>query len=129
MFKDARTFSSFSVDDVASAKRFYGDTLGIKTSGPMGQLQLELAGGQRVFIYGKPDHAPASFTVLNFVVPDIDKAVAALGERGIKFERYDRPDLKTDERGILRGRGGDEEPKGIAWFKDPAGNILSVVQD
>jgi catechol 2,3-dioxygenase-like lactoylglutathione lyase family enzyme len=128
MFKDARTFSSFSVDDLASAKRFYGDTLGVATSGSMGQLQLELAGGPRVFVYAKPDHAPATFTVLNFIVPDIDRAVSALGERGVRFERYDRPDLKTDDRGILRGRGGDE-PTAIAWFKDPAGNILSVVQE
>jgi extradiol dioxygenase family protein len=128
MFKDARNFSSFSVDDVASAKRFYGDTLGLTTSGPMGHLQLDLAGGHRVFVYAKPDHAPATFTVLNFVVPDIDKAVSALSERGIRFERYDRPDLETDERGIMRGDGKDG-PKGIAWFKDPAGNILSVLQE
>jgi catechol 2,3-dioxygenase-like lactoylglutathione lyase family enzyme len=128
MFKDARTFSSFSVDDIASATRFYADTLGLTTSAEMGQLQLELAGGHRVFIYGKPDHAPATFTVLNFVVPDIDKAVSWLGERGIRLERYSQPELQTDGRGIHRGRDPDE-PKGIAWFKDPAGNILSVLQE
>jgi catechol 2,3-dioxygenase-like lactoylglutathione lyase family enzyme len=127
MFKDARSFSSFSVDDLASARKFYGETLGFTTSEPMGQLQLELAGGHRVFIYGKPDHTPATFAVLNIMVPDIDKAVAALRERGVRFEKYDQPEIRTDENGIHRGDG--EGPAGMAWFKDPAGNILSVLQD
>jgi catechol 2,3-dioxygenase-like lactoylglutathione lyase family enzyme len=125
MFKNTRAFSSFSVDDIAKARRFYGETLGIEVSDPMDQLQLELAGGQRVFIYAKPDHAAATFTVLNLEVESVDRAVEALGERGVKFERYDREDIKTDARGIMRGDGGSPT---IAWFKDPAGNILSVIQ-
>ena len=125
MFKNAPAFSSFSVDDLGKAKRFYQDTLGLQVSEPMGQLQLELAGGGRVFIYEKKDHAPATFTVFNIKVHEVDRAVEALGERGVRFEHYDREDLKTDGKGIMRG--GKGEPT-IAWFKDPAGNILSVVE-
>jgi catechol 2,3-dioxygenase-like lactoylglutathione lyase family enzyme len=124
MFKNARTFSSFSVNDLAAARRFYSDTLGFQVSEPMGQLQLELSGGARVFIYQKPDHTPATFTVFNIEVDSVDQAVAALGERGVRFEHYDKDDLKTDAKGIMRGDDGGPT---IAWFKDPAGNILSVV--
>jgi len=124
MFKNARTFSGFSVNDLSAAKRFYRDTLGFNVSEPMGQLQLDLAGGARVFIYQKPDHAPAGFTVFNIEVDSVDQAVDALRERGVRFEHYDREDLKTDDKGIMRG--GKGEPT-IAWFKDPAGNVVSVV--
>ena len=106
-------------------KRRYQETLGLQVSEPMGQLQLELSGGSRVFIYQKPDHTPASFTVFNIEVDSVDQAVAALGERGVRFEHYDKDDLKTDDKGIMRG--GDGSPT-IAWFKDPAGNILSVLE-
>jgi predicted enzyme related to lactoylglutathione lyase len=123
MFKDSKAFSGFSVDDIAAAKAFYGETLGLAVSEPMGQLRLALAGGATVFVYAKPDHAPATFTVLNFPVADIDQAVAELTRRGITFERY--PELGTDAQGIARAPVG---PK-IAWFKDPAGNILSVLQE
>jgi catechol 2,3-dioxygenase-like lactoylglutathione lyase family enzyme len=123
IFQDARSFSSFSCNDLQKAKEFYGDKLGLDVSETKEGLELN-AGDNAVFIYPKPNHTPASFTVLNFPVDDIDAAVNELKELGIKLEHYDLPDLKTDERGIARG------PKGptIAWFKDPAGNILSVVQ-
>jgi catechol 2,3-dioxygenase-like lactoylglutathione lyase family enzyme len=123
MFKDTAAFSSFSVDDVGAAKRFYGETLAIAVEdGPMGTLGLHLAGGGDVMVYPKPDHAPAVFTVLNFQVDDIEAAVDALAERGVTFERYDG--LEADEQGIHR----DAEGPAIAWFTDPAGNIISVLQ-
>jgi catechol 2,3-dioxygenase-like lactoylglutathione lyase family enzyme len=124
MFKDAKAFSSFSVNDLQKAKDFYGQTLGLKVSESPEGLELSLEGGHRVFLYPKPNHTAASFTVLNFLVNDIDEAVAELTALGIRLEHYDLPDLKTDEKGIMRGPG----PK-IAWFKDPAGNILSVLQE
>jgi predicted enzyme related to lactoylglutathione lyase len=124
MLKESKAFSSFSANDIAKAKEFYGRTLGLDvTDSDEGTLTLRLAGGGTVLIYPKPNHAPATFTVLNFPVADVEKAVGELTQRGIRFERYDLPDLKTDERGIFRGEG----PL-IAWFKDPAGNILSVIQ-
>jgi len=123
MFKDSEAFSGFSVNDKAAAKAFYGDTLGLVLSEPMGDLRLELAGGGRVFVYAKPDHIPATFTVLNFPVKDIDAAVAELTRRGVAMEHY--PKLGTDAQGILRDKRGPS----IAWFKDPAGNILSVLQE
>jgi len=126
MFRSARTFSSFSVNDLRAAERFYGELLGFALSKPMGQLQLDLAGGGRVFIYQKPDHVPATFTVFNIVVDDVEKAVNALTERGVRFEVYDLPEIKTDARGIARG---DADSPSIAWFKDPAGNILSVLEE
>ena len=127
MFKNSRAFSSFSVDDIERAKKFYQGTLGLDASDAMGQLQLGLPGGNKVFIYQKPDHEPATFTVFNIIVDSVDRAVEALTERGVRFEQYDRPDIKTDKKGISRGSG--EGPAAIAWFKDPAGNILSVLEE
>ena len=103
-------------------KEFYSQTLGLKTSEDHGLLRLHLAGGNNVLIYPKPDHTPATYTVLNFPVDDVDLAVDELKDRGVEFERYNRENLKTDEKGIMRGNGPT-----IAWFKDPAGNILSVL--
>ncbi len=125
MFKDSKAFSGFSVNDLVAAKKFYGQTLGIEVEdGPM-DLILKLAGGTNVFIYPKDDHTPATFTVLNFPVGDIDQAVAELAAKGITFEHY--PNM-TDEKGIFRGIAAKMGPD-IAWFKDPAGNILSVLVD
>jgi catechol 2,3-dioxygenase-like lactoylglutathione lyase family enzyme len=124
MFKNTRAFSGFSVDNLGRAKEFYGGTLGLDVSEENGLLTLKLAGGTNVLVYPKPNHVPATFTILNFPVEEIDSAVAELGERGVRFERYENiPELKTDARGIFRGGG----PL-IAWFKDPAGNILSVIE-
>jgi predicted enzyme related to lactoylglutathione lyase len=123
LFKDAKAFSSFSVSDLKRAKEFYGQTLGIDCSETAEGLELH-TGANSVFLYPKPNHTPASFTVLNFPVDDIDTAVLELEALGVKLEHYDLPDMKTDERGIFRGKPGPQ----IAWFKDPAGNILSVVQ-
>ena len=124
MFKDVKAFSSFSVNDLEKAKNFYNKTLGIEISeGMMGILTLHLSGGGEVIIYPKPNHEPATFTVLNFPVPDVEKAVDKLISLGIAFEQYGG-DIKTNEKGIASGGGG---PK-IAWFKDPAGNILSVLE-
>ena len=122
MFKEAETFCSFSVNDLKKAKDFYGGTLGLDVSETKEGLELSLEGNS-VFIYTKPNHTPASFTVLNFSVEDIEEAVAELDRLGLPREHYDLPDLKTDNQGIMRGPG----PK-IAWFKDPAGNILSVLE-
>ena len=123
MFKDTKAFSGFAVPDVAAAEAFYRDTLGIETSTEYGLLTLHLAGGARpTLVYPKPDHAPAGYTILNFPVEDIDAAVDALTERGVTMQRYDG--MPQDERGIMR-EGGPY----IAWFTDPAGNVLSVLQD
>jgi catechol 2,3-dioxygenase-like lactoylglutathione lyase family enzyme len=124
MFEKSPVFSSFSVDDLDRARSFYVDTLGLRTSEPMDLLQLDLAGGVRVMIYPKPDHTPAAFTVLNFVVDDIEKAVDDLAARGVGMTRHEG--LEQDERGINRDPRG---PAAIAWFTDPAGNVLSVVQE
>lgn len=123
MFKDSKAFSTFSVNDLEKAKEFYGGTLGLKVTETPEGLELNLAGGNTVFLYPKPNHTPASFTVLNFPVNDIEEAVDELVELGLRLEQYDLPDLKTDKRGIARGPGPT-----IAWFKDPAGNILSVLE-
>jgi catechol 2,3-dioxygenase-like lactoylglutathione lyase family enzyme len=123
MFRDTRAFSGFSVDDVDKAQRFYGDTLGLETSVENGIMTIHLAGGGQVIAYPKDDHEPATFTILNFPVDDIESAVDALSERGISFERYEQVASEFDERGIFRGGG----PL-IAWFKDPAGNVLSVIK-
>jgi len=123
MFKDSKAFSTFSVNDLKKAKAFYGETLGLEIAEKPEGLEFHLAGGNRVFLYPKPNHTPASFTVLNFPVNNIEEAVDRLVELGLRTEHYDLPGMKTDERGIARGPG----PK-IAWFKDPAGNILSVLE-
>src|SRR6266849_9331550 len=124
MLKDSKAFSGFSVDDIRKAKEFYGQTLGLKVSESHGLLTLHLAGGNNVLIYPKPNHAPATFTILNFPVGNVDKAVDELAKRGVRFEIYNTPDIKTDEKGIMSGRGPT-----VAWFKDPAGNILSVLDE
>ena len=122
MFKDSSAFSGYSVDDIDAAKAFYGDTLGLKvTENPAG-LGLELATGGTVFLYPKDDHQPATFTVLNFPVDDLDAAVDSLTGEGVAMERYDG--FEQDERGVAAPAPGPR----IAWFKDPAGNILSVMQ-
>jgi len=125
MFKNTKAFSGFSVDDLRKAKDFYSGTLGLEVSEMPEGLALNLAGGSRVFIYPKPNHTPATFTILNFSVDDIETIVDELTNRGIRFERYEG-EIKTDEKGIHRGDAG---PAAIAWFKDPAGNILSVLQE
>jgi catechol 2,3-dioxygenase-like lactoylglutathione lyase family enzyme len=124
MFKESKAFSTFAVNDLQKAKEFYGKTLGLKISETAEGLGLNLAGGNTVFMYPKPNHTPASFTVLNFPVNDIEEAVNELTSLGVRLEKYNQPDLKTDERGIMRGPGMQ-----IAWFKDPAGNILSVIEE
>lgn len=123
MLKDTKAFSGFSVDDIPKAQAFYANTLGLEVSEEHGMLNLHLGTGASVLVYPKGDaHTPATFTVLNFPVPDVEAAVDQLTARGVRFEQYDQPDLKTDAKGIARGEGPD-----IAWFKDPAGNILSVL--
>ena len=121
MLRDNAAFSGFSANDIAAAKRFYGETLGVEVSEDNGMLNLGLAGGQRVLIYPKDNHEPATFTVLNFEVSDIDAAVDELTSKGVAFERYEG--AGQDAKGIAR-----EYPPPIAWFKDPAGNILAVIQ-
>ncbi|AEI64405.1 VOC family protein [Corallococcus macrosporus] len=122
MFGNTQAFSGFSVRDVAAARKFYGETLGLKTSELDGMLTLHLAGGRDILVYPKENHTPATFTILNFPVDDIDQAVDELTRRGVRFERYDGFD--TNEKGIVRGDMGPP----IAWFKDPSGNVLSVLQ-
>ena len=124
MFKDTKAFSSVSVNDLSAAKSFYSEILGLKVDEMPEGLSIQLAGGGNVFLYPKPNHEPATFTVLNFMVDDVDKTVAELKKRGVQLEHYDLPDLKTDAQGIFRGNGPT-----IAWFKDPAGNILSVLHE
>ncbi len=125
MLKDSKAFSSYSVNDLAKARDFYGRTLGLEAREDKMGLSLRLGGADSVFIYAKPNHTPATFTVLNFLVGSVDEAVAQLTAKGVRFERYDLPEIKTDDKGIARdGRGPT-----IAWFKDPAGNILSVVEE
>ena len=122
MFKDTKAFSGFAVDDLEAAKKFYGEVLGLDATEENGLLNLHLAGDRDTLVYPKPDHTPATYTILNFPVPDLDAAVEELTRRGVTFERYDGFD--QDERGIARG---DEGPP-IAWFTDPAGNILAVLE-
>jgi predicted enzyme related to lactoylglutathione lyase len=123
MFRDTKAFSGFSVDDVPRAQQFYGETLGLDTSEENGILTIHLGGGHDVIAYPKDNHEPATFTILNFPVPDIEAAVDRLTQAGVRFEQYEG-DLQTDEKGIFRGGG----PL-IAWFTDPAGNILSVLEE
>ena len=122
MFENTKAFSGFAVDDLQAAREFYGETLGLKTSEQYGLLTLHLAGDRDTLVYPKPDHTPANYTILNFPVDDIDKAVDELAARGVRFERYDG--FEQDEKGVARGGGPF-----IAWFKDPAGNVLSVLQE
>jgi catechol 2,3-dioxygenase-like lactoylglutathione lyase family enzyme len=124
MLEDSKAFSSFSVDDLQKARAFYGGTLGLDVAETPEGLSLRLAGGGTVFLYPKQNHKPATYTVLNFPVPSVEESVSRLTSKGVRFEHYDLPDLKTDDKGIARGGGGPV----IAWFKDPAGNILSVLE-
>lgn len=128
MFSDTKAFSGCSVDDIARAREFYGEVLGLPTdliSSEQGLMTAKLAGGGELFIYAKPDHEPAGYTVLNFQVGDIDAAVDGLAERGVEI---DRPEgFEFDEKGIARSAGGEGGPS-IAWFRDPAGNVLSVLE-
>jgi predicted enzyme related to lactoylglutathione lyase len=122
MFKNVAAFSSFSADDLQKAKAFYSQTLGLEVTEANGMLNLHIAGNNPILIYPKPNHIPATHTVLNFPVDDVEATVDALTKLGVRFEIYNEKDLKTDEKGILRM--GDFK---TAWFKDPAGNILSVL--
>jgi catechol 2,3-dioxygenase-like lactoylglutathione lyase family enzyme len=123
MFKTNHAFSGFSVDDIPAAKEFYGTILGMDVTEEHGMLHLQIANGGQVLVYPKPNHTPATYTILNFPVEDIERVVDEMTRAGVRFEIYDEEHLKTDEKGIARGQG----PK-IAWFKDPAGNILSVLE-
>jgi len=126
MFREVKAFSSFSVDDLQKAKQFYGQTLGLDVAETPEGLVLRIAGGTVVFIYPSDDYTVPEHTVLNFPVDDIDRAIDELTKRGVRMEHYNMPNIKTDETGIFRGDSG---PKAIAWFKDPAGHILSVLQE
>jgi catechol 2,3-dioxygenase-like lactoylglutathione lyase family enzyme len=121
MFADTRAFSGFAVDDIDKARDFYGETLGLRISEENGMLTLQIAGDRGTLVYPKDDHTPADYTILNFPVDDIDATVDALAGRGVQFERYEG--FGQDEKGILRDQGPP-----IAWFKDPAGNVLSVIK-
>jgi catechol 2,3-dioxygenase-like lactoylglutathione lyase family enzyme len=124
MLKSSKVFSSFAVNDIPKAKQFYEKVLGLDVAeADEGTLSLKVSGGASVLVYPKPDHTPASFTVLNFPVPELEPEMARLKERGVTFEKYDLPHLKTDPKGVFRGGG----PL-IAWFKDPAGNIFSILE-
>ena len=123
MFKDTKAFAGFSVNDIPQAKQFYGETLGLNVTEEYGMLQLQLATGATVLVYPKENHEPASFTILNFPVADVEETVDRLTAAGVKFEHYEG-ELQTDEKGIMRGNGPT-----IAWFTDPAGNVLSVLED
>jgi catechol 2,3-dioxygenase-like lactoylglutathione lyase family enzyme len=124
MLKGSSAFSGFSVNDIQKAKEFYRRTLGLEVSESNGLLKLHLAGGASVIVYPKPNHSPATFTILNFPVDNVEAAVDQLGKRGVRFEIYDQPGFKTDAKGVFRNQGPV-----IAWFKDPAGNILSVLEE
>jgi catechol 2,3-dioxygenase-like lactoylglutathione lyase family enzyme len=123
MFENTKAFSGFAVDDLEAAKKFYAETLGVRVSEENGLLFLHLAGDRDTLVYPKPGHRPADYTILNFQVDDIEQAVDDLTARGVAFERYAGTEMETDEKGIFR-KGGPL----IAWFTDPAGNVLSVIQ-
>jgi len=125
MLRTSTAYSGFSSNDLGKAKQFYGDTLGLEVADERGMLSLHLDGGRTVLIYPKDNHEPATFTILNFPVPDIDKVVDELAGKGVKFERYEG--FNQDDRGIARPERSEDGPA-IAWFRDPAGNILSVHQ-
>jgi catechol 2,3-dioxygenase-like lactoylglutathione lyase family enzyme len=122
MFTDTKAFSGFAVKDIEQARQFYGETLGLRVSEQNGVLTLHLAGDRDILVYSKEDHIPATYTILNFPVADIEPAVDGLVERGVSFEQYEG--FEQDQKGILRGGGPP-----IAWFRDPSGNILSVIQE
>jgi catechol 2,3-dioxygenase-like lactoylglutathione lyase family enzyme len=122
MLTDTKAFCGFAVDDVEAARAFYGDTLGLRTSVENGMLVLHLAGDRDTLVYPRPGHVPAEYTILNFPVDDVGAAVAELTKRGVRFERYEG--FPQDDDGVMRGNGPD-----IAWFKDPAGNVLSVIAE
>jgi catechol 2,3-dioxygenase-like lactoylglutathione lyase family enzyme len=125
LLKESPAYGGFSVDDIPRAKEFYSRVLGLDvTEGEMGTLELRLPGGSRVLVYPKPNHQPATYTVLNFPVESVDKAVDELAGRGVSFERYEQPEVRTDSRGVHRDGGPV-----IAWFKDPAGNIFSILEE
>jgi predicted enzyme related to lactoylglutathione lyase len=125
MFKNTKAFSGFSVNDLAAAKKFYGQALGLEVEETSAGLTVNIAGGNGTLIYPKDDHTPATYTILNFPVEDIDQAVDELTSKGVTFEHYQR---MTDKKGIARGVSKNLGPD-IAWFKDPAGNILSVLKE
>jgi catechol 2,3-dioxygenase-like lactoylglutathione lyase family enzyme len=122
MFENTKAYSGFAVDDVPKAREFYEGTLGLRVTEENGTLFLNIAGDRDTLVYPKPDFTPATYTILNFPVPNVDDAVDELTRRGVQFERYDG--FEQDEKGIFRGEGPN-----IAWFKDPAGNILSVIEE
>jgi predicted enzyme related to lactoylglutathione lyase len=126
MLAQEKAFSSFAVDDIEAARKFYGETLGVAVEEvpPHGLLGLKVGDGPGVMVYPKEDHEPAGFTILNFPVADIEATVAELGGRGVRFEHYEGTPMETDEKGVFRGGG----PL-IAWFKDPAGNVVSVIEN
>jgi len=124
MFKESKAFSSFSIGDLDKSRSFYKDTLGLEVAEPMGQLALQINGGIPVFLYTKPNHQPATFTVLNFPVDNLEETMKELRKRGVEFEIYKEEGFKTDENGVMSAEGMK-----IAWFKDPSGNILSIVED
>jgi len=127
MLQDSPAFSGFSIDNAAKAKQFYTETLGLEVSEEYGMLWLHLTGGAKVLMYTKPNHTPASFTVLNFPVKDVDATVDELTSRGVEFIRYNEPDIETDSKGIARPPKPGQGPV-IAWFTDPAGNIISILE-
>ena len=122
MLADTKAYSGFAVRDLEQARTFYAETLGLRTSEQNGLMWLRLAGGRDTLVYAQPDATPASYTILNFEVENIDGAVDALAARGVRFERYDG--ITQDDKGISRELGPP-----IAWFKDPSGNVLSVLQE
>lgn len=129
MFTPLAAFSGFSVKDLGEAKKFYSDVLGLKVTEEKNMgLQLQLPQGGQVFVYDKANHEPATYTILNFVVDNIDDAVEELTKKGVAFEQYNMKEMPQDEKGILRGLAAKMEPD-IAWFKDPAGNILAILQE
>ncbi len=127
MLKESRAFSGFSVNDLASAEEFYGNVLGIETVRDQMGLQLKITGGNPIFVYQKPDHTPASYTILNFPVANIDQTIDELTAKGVVFEHYDNMPAEQDEKEVLRGEADAGTGPDIAWFKDPAGNVLSVL--
>ena len=124
MFETTKAFSGFSVNDIAAAKDFYGNTLGLRVSDADGLLTLHIEGDRDILVYPKPDHTPATFTILNFPVHDIEDAIEELSRKGVRFERYPQFDAEMDDKNIFRGGGPP-----IAWFTDPAGNVLSVLEE